>query len=411
MTPALEKNPEKRIKRQIVGKPKDFLVYTPIGFEQTFIREMAEFGIGEKDEGKQGQILFTVADGKVYFSDKLSDALEVLACSRIAGRFLMKVDSFKATNFGQLEKHLEQIPWELYIGDSGNSTKIATRESPKITVTCKHSRLYHSDAIKETFEKALKDKNSSQTLVVDFEDDRCTIWLDLSHAEMYKRGFERFVERAPLKEHLAYAALYEAGISTATAIIDPMAGSGTFSLEAYMYGEGIVPGIMRHFDYEKAPFFKKAAWDFLVSHAKSQRKQISIHASDLQPKAVETVRHNFKALAKVVHSDILQPNIAVADFFSLDFSKIKDNSILALNPPYGIRLKVDETTLYRRIGEKLNRELRSDPGKTPGKKISVVIFVPGKDCLEALNIQYDKRIHTNHGGINLDVIFKVYHEL
>ena len=462
-----ETNLDKRIKRQIIGKPQDFLVYTPMGFEQTFVREIAAFGIGVKNEDNQEQNAFTVTEGKVYFTDKLSNALKVLAYSRIAGRFVMKVESFKATNFNQLEKNLEQIPWELYIGSAGHIFKNDRAENLickplKISVTCKRSRLYHSDAVKEIFEKVLGNNNSTETLVVDFEDDRCTIGLDLSDAEMYKRGFERFVERAPLKEHLAFAALYEAGISTASAIIDPMAGSGTFSLEAYMYGAGLVPGKMRHFDYEKAPFFKKAAWDYLVSHGVETHngesaeampcKKLEIFASDILPKAEETIRHNFNALAnaaqpknilykavldpigvsplqgdsKIVLSKAIsiqgdrlitapltsnkscynhaapQPCIALTDFFNLDFSKIPDNSILALNPPYGIRLKVDEVALYKRIGEKLNREL----GALPSKNLSLVIFIPSKECLEALNIRYDKKIRTNHGGINLDVVFK-----
>ena len=453
MPTALETNLEKRIKRQIIGKPQDFLVYTPMGFEQTFIREIAELGVGVKDEESQEQKKFTVADGKVCFTDKLSNALKVLAYSRIAGRFLMKVESFKATNFNQLEKNLKQIPWELYISGAGHIFKNdraenLVRQPTKISVTCRHSRLYHSDAVKEIFEKVLGNNNSTETLVVDFEDDRCTIWLDLSDAEMYKRGFERFVARAPLKEHLAFAALYEAGISTASAIVDPMAGSGTFSLEAYMYGSGLVPGKMRHFDYEKAPFFKKAAWDYLVSHGVETHngesaeampcKKLEIFASDILPKAEETIRHNFNALNNaaqpnnILYNAVLdpigvsplqgdrlitaplisnkscynptapQPSIALTDFFSLDFSKIPDNSILALNPPYGIRLKVDEVALYKRIGQKLNREL----GALPSKNLSLVIFVPSKECLEALNIRYDKKIRTNHGGINLDVVFK-----
>ena len=94
-----------------------------------------------------------------------------------------------------------------------------------------------------------------QNFYVDFLDDRCTIWLDLAGEELYKRGFERFVNDAPLKETIAAGMLFEAIhlmdpistsclqddasgapvphflLPTSYCLLDLMSGSGTFSLQ------------------------------------------------------------------------------------------------------------------------------------------------------------------------------------
>ena len=329
-----------------------------------------------------------VGDGKVEFIAKITEAWKTVAYSRIANRVLMHIADFKAENFRELEKKASEIPWELFLdvrgrfpvpsatlktGSAGNdkenercynkvilepkaieSIKFEQRESTKtsnsinIHVTCKHSRLYHSDAIAERLQKiifktfssldpstpvfhasaqddkiarpqseatsSLKASETSdhiahcsypQHLYVTLIDDRCTIWLDLAGEELYKRGFERFVNDAPLKETIAAAMIFEAihlsqkimdpigasrlqddrnkNLQDDTAlttnhqllitIIDPMSGSGTFSLEAAYIANSIIPGVCRDFALKHQPAFKEATWKHILDERRKTKDE------------------------------------------------------------------------------------------------------------------------------------------
>ena len=387
MNPALEK----RLKRQVIGKTHRFLAVVPLGFEQTFVNELecirrkttnaegersrgcshthdraqhlvyepkaniqrretrddnqarresqpTELGMTEPKALEQPQI---VGDGKVEFTAKITDAWKAVAYSRIANRVLMHIADFKAENFRELEKKASEIPFELYL---------TTNHQPLITihVTCKHSRLYHSDAIEERLQKIISKTFSSldpstpvfhasaqddkiakpqseatsplkasetsdliahrsylQHLYVTLIDDRCTILLDLAGEELYKRGFERFVNDAPLKETIAAAMIFEAihlsqkimdpidashlqddrnkNLQDDTAlttnhqplitIIDPMSGSGTFSLEAACIASNIIPGVCRDFALKHQPAFKEATWKHILDERRKTKDE------------------------------------------------------------------------------------------------------------------------------------------
>ena len=172
--------------------------------------------------------------------------------------------------------------------------------------------MYHSDAIAERLYKIIEgvrvplapadtasatpsagtprnapsqneNRSIQQNLYVNFLDDRCTIWLDLAGEELYKRGFERFVNDAPLKETIASAMILEAieilrlraprsaqddtSHPRSITLIDLMSGSGTFSLEAACIANKIIPGTCRDFALKHQPAFKEATWNFITRSA------------------------------------------------------------------------------------------------------------------------------------------------
>ena len=95
-----------------------------------------------------------IGDGKVEFTAKLVEAWKIVAFSRIANRVLMHIADFKAENFRDLERKASEIPWELYLLDERRKTK--DERHVHIHVTCKHSRLYHSDAVAERLQKVIE---------------------------------------------------------------------------------------------------------------------------------------------------------------------------------------------------------------------------------------------------------------
>ena len=431
---------EKRIKRQVIGKPHRFLAVAPLGFEQTLTDELNVIGIETIIDQPH-----VTGDGKVEFTAKITEAWKAVAYSRIANRILMHIDDFKAENFREFEKKASEIPWELYLG---------TDCVLHFHVTCKHSRLYHSDAIAERLRKIIGENDApySQNLYVTLIDDRCTIWLDLAGEELYKRGHERFVNDAPLKETIAAAMLFEAittnivtpdsvpGPASSTTIIDPMAGSGTFSLEAAYIANKIIPGTCRDFALKHQPAFKEATWKYITKRENSNSvalsqpnrvtlgsfegsKNLEIITSDISERAIEIIKHNVECspLAKIEPAPITPQ---IRDFFSYSAKEIADASkeaspIIVLNPPYGKRLDFDAPKLYTKIGRKL-AELAHDL-KQFNKNLTVTILAPKDDCREgarytcttnllrecpALSPEQNpaaKQIVTSHGGFSLNV--------
>ena len=116
---------EKRLKRQVIGKPHRFLAVTPLGFEQTLAKELecilapnenTASKNSEQSETPAGiEVPHVTGDGKVEFTAKITEAWKAVAFSRIANRILMHIADFKAENFRELEKKASEISWELYL--------------------------------------------------------------------------------------------------------------------------------------------------------------------------------------------------------------------------------------------------------------------------------------------------------
>ena len=478
---------DKRLKRQVIGKPHRFLAVVPLGFEKTFVREM-DFLRREsvENQGTSSLDIKIAGDGKVEFTAKLVDAWKVVAYSRIANRILMHIADFKAENFRELEKKAAEIPWELYLDEKHGSAlrqSSGTSQQVSIHVTCKHSRLYHSDAVAERLQKVIEGgslphaaapagssatpsagapRNAPKSEASDLEphtsslyvtliDDRCTLWLDLAGEELYKRGHERFVNDAPLKETIAAGMLQEACsqpsppclLPTSYCLLDLMSGSGTFSLEAAYMANGLIPGKCRDFALKHQPAFKPATWDFLIrrendnSMLSLRRNEVTaaikspiqkIVTSDISERAVEIIKHNVECcpladIAPSANAPTINPQLR--DFFSYTAKEIADlcgesSPVIVLNPPYGKRLDFDAPKLYTQIGKKfaeLARELAPI-----GKQLTIAILAPKDDSrpgskytctanllheCPALDPQQNsdaKNIVTSHGGLSLNAI-------
>ena len=432
---------EKRLKRQVIGKPHRFQAVVPLGFEQTLVHELCSI-LKSDDSAEASDTNFlphVSGDGKVEFTAKITDAWKAVAYSRVANRILMHLADFKAENFRELEKKAAEIPWELYLAQKG----------VHIHVSCKHSRLYHSDAIAERLDKILPAPSTPQNLFVTLVDDRCTLWLDLAGEELYKRGHERFVNDAPLKETIAAGMILEAieilrlrathGVypeqsrraqedTVPITLIDPMAGSGTFSLEAAYMASSLIPGICRDFALKHQPAFKEATWNFLIRRDNGAAATIAkIVTSDISERSIEIIKHNIEcsplaSIAPSENSPTITPQLR--DFFSYTAKDIADTCgesapIIVLNPPYGKRLDFDAPKLYTKIGRHL--AALASGLKQLGKSLTVAILAPKDDTRDgakytctanllrecpALSPDSNsaaKCIATSHGGFSLSV--------
>lgn len=381
----------KRIKRHITAIPHDFRAICHTGFEKTCEAEFRALGFFAPIKTSLGALDFTA---------KLEEAWKLSAFSRTCTRIVMRMESFSAENFGRFEKKAQSVPWELFFPKNS---------FPKIYVTCKKSRLYHTGAIEERLSPIIREslekngENSdsaySQNLFVHFENDRCTFSADLAGIPLYKRGFERHVEAAPIRDTLAASILLEAGLFRAKKIFDPMAGSGTFSSEAALLLAGAHPWKTRSFALQGSPAFRPAAWNFMTRNTPGPKlsENLEIFAGDISPKAFDTLEYNLKfhgaaPFLKDIPEDALK--IAKSDFFLL--REPAEGSLLVLNPPYGKRISADVPKLYREIGKKIRADF---------SKSDFAVIAPNDEAEKALALPFKRKVRTSHGGLEVNVLF------
>ena len=273
---------DKRIKRRIIGRRHDFFAITLPGFERLCADELDAvsdtIGIGER------------VNGGVSFSGRLTDLYLASLHARIPVRFLMRLAGFKATNFQQLDKQIQRIDWELYL---------PAGLVPECRVTTHHSRLYHTGAVADRIARCIaahwtksgmdRSPSGGQCLYVRLEADTVTLSLDGSGDPLYQRGLKRHTAKAPLRETTAAGILLLAGFRPGVPLMDPMCGSGTFSLEAALMVKDIPPGFFRDFAFMAWPAFRPQQWAHMkrVAGRSARSPEIpAIRASDTDGRAI-----------------------------------------------------------------------------------------------------------------------------
>lgn len=383
-------NLEKQIKRHIIGRRQTFFASVLPGFEPICRQELEDLS--------DTVAIVSPVNGGVVFTGRLTDLYRANLHLHTAGRILMRLAEFQATNFRRLAAHLGAVPWHLYLHAG---------VVPQVTVATHHSRLYHSrgvaDRVRQTVGHhwqsagvAVRD-DPGQTLYVRMQDDLATLSIDSSGEPLYRRGLKIHHAGAPLRETTAAAILSLAGFrkSGAQILLDPMCGSGTFSLEAALMRKKVAPGLARRFAFMQWPSFRRRQWNYLTSKAEETIQRLDtpvIHASDTDAEAC-------RRLAQQVHradlKDALQ--IRTDDFFQLvpdRFSSIP--ALVVLNPPYGRRLDAPDPirTFYHRIESKLCADF---------KGWRAALIVPQRHWVPRLAGRLDA-VALSHGGLSLTLL-------
>jgi putative N6-adenine-specific DNA methylase len=322
----------KRIKRHVVGRVRTYFAVTAPGFEELCLKEIKALGLPLENAA--------AVPGGVEFQGRLMACYQANLHLRTAGRILMRIDQFKATNFRQIENKAARIPWELYL--PANSLA-------RINVSTHHCRIYHSDAISERILNCISKSrlqvspaansagSANQTLYIRGLADRFTVSVDSSGTHLHKRGIKKPAGPAPLRETTAAAALMLAGYRGQKPLIDPMCGTGTFSLEAAMIAKNLPSGGFRQFAFMDWPSFRRKQWEYLKQKSIADSSEISpqIYASDIDPVACNRLK-------KCLTHHPLSENIRIShqDFFDIDPKDLTDRSgLVVINPPYGRRLE------------------------------------------------------------------------
>ncbi len=331
--------------------------------------------------------------GGVSFHASIEDVMRVNLWSRVATRVVVRVDEFHASTFHELERRAKRIDWARFVSKG---------QLISFRVTCRKSRLYHSDAVAQRLgdaamaatgariEKAGDEENDglAQLFIVRFAHDQCTISVDSSGALLHRRGYRQAVAKAPLRETLAAAMLYGSGWNHDAPLVDPMCGSGTVAIEAAMMARRIAPGGSRSFAFENWPQHDPSAWRKLVDDAKSNALSnvpAPIVASDRDAGAVEASVGNAKRAGVQDDIQFSQKPLSDAEFPG-------NPGLLISNPPYGVR--VGETAPLRNLYAQLGKLLR---GPAAGYRIALL---SADKALEAqLRTDLREVFRTTNGGI------------
>ena len=323
----------KRVKRHVIGREHHFFVAAPPALAGLIDRELRQLLVAENELQRR--------PGGFGFRGRLTDAYRINLQSRLSNRVLMQVSSFKATSFRRLAQKLSELPWELYLyGESALKIRVSTHKC----------RLYHSSAIAERAQEQVRRQlaqfglapveerhfDQVQHLFIRGVNDRFSVSVDSSGDHLYKRGIKTHGGRAPLRENLAAAVLQLAGYDGQMPLLDPMCGSGTFSLEAALMAANIPPGWFRRFAFMEWPSFVDRRWQHLrKQHEAVMRKtgKAAILAFDIDGAACEALKQTLRR-----HHVADWITVDRKDFF--DFSPGEwtgSKGVVVLNPPYGRR--------------------------------------------------------------------------
>ena len=316
---------------------------------------------------------------------------------------IVRVEKFHADSFHELERRAKRIPWDEYVT---KGSRVQFR------VTCRKSRLYHSDAVAERLAESIikrvgvidvanagakvTDEEEqhvavdapSQLFIVRLSHDECTISADSSGSLLHRRGYREASGKAPLRETLAAAMVLSSGWDQRSPLVDPFCGSGTIAIEAALMARRIPPGLRRNFAFQQWPGYQEAAWRQLKAEAtKSSLPGLTgaLMASDRDDGVVRLAIEN--AARAGVLEDIQFRSKPISAF-----EPSPEPGFVVTNPPYGVRVgeRVGLRNLYAQLGNVLRKKARG---------YTVAVLSADKTLERMMAIPLTEVLRTRNGGI------------
>ena len=344
-------------------------------------------------------------EGGLAWSGDARSALLANTALRIASRVLVRLASFEARSFAELERHARKIAW---------GRVLRAGDAVRFRVTCKKSKLYHSDAVAQRLADAamrvvpgVRAEGGSATedeiddgdedvslIVVRLMRDRCTVSADSSGALLHRRGYRQATAKAPLRETIAAAMLAASEWDNTSPLVDPLCGSGTIPIEGALQARQIAPGAHRRFAMERwptvAPSLGERVRAELAERARP-RADAEIVGSDRDAGAIAAASSNAERAG--VSEDIV---VAVRSLSAAVFPDAARGWIVT-NPPYGVR--VGEADRVRDLWAQLGNVLRD---RAPGWRLA--LLSPDTALERQLRIPLRAAASISNGGIPVRIM-------
>jgi len=402
------------------GSRFELFAVTAPGLESITAGELKTLGIRGRQQ--PGGVAFDGDFNRVYLTN---------LWLRTASRVVLRLGRFHASTFYELERFAKKIRWVDFLPATG---------SVEVRVTCRKSRLYHSDAVAERVLAAIarvappavelqiaasshqdvgNEKpdakqtgkavangdaipngdavpngdatDRAQSFIVRIVNDECEISADTSGELLHRRGYRQEVAKAPLRETLAAAMVLATGWERGQPLLDPMCGSGTIPIEAALIGRRAAPGLARSFQFMNWASFDQRLWKEILDEAKTAILNVAldIRGADRDAGAIQSATRNAERAG--VAEDIRFSTEAVsASFASLE--DVADGAGWVItNPPYGIRVResADLRNLYATLGAGMNAR----------RTWRIGILAAEDSMARQMRLPLRSRFDTQNGGI------------
>ncbi len=269
----------------------------------------------------------------------------VMLGAGLVSHVLVRVASFHVRSLEGLAQHVARLPW---------SGWIAPGTPRRVRATTAQTRLWHSGAVIERVEYALRERlgddppppdDTSPTLVARVIADRCTLSLDVS-GPLHKRGYRLDPGLAPLREDVARALLVVSGWDRESALLDPFTGSGTLAIEAALLASRTAPGLHQASRLSRTRLFDAQLDADERARASAERRAApEIFASDVDARAIARAR---EIAARAGVEELIRFSVS-----SVSEAPVPERAgALVANPPWGARLgdAAKLRPLYRALG-------------------------------------------------------------
>jgi putative N6-adenine-specific DNA methylase len=331
---------------------------------------------------------------------------------RTASRVLVRLGSFSARTFAELERHAAKLDWRPYVSPGSTAT---------FRVTARKCRLYHTGAIAERLARsagvllhsaaaddsgaqrpdpaddgwdqhtAAADDSGAQRFVVRGVRDEWLVSADSSGEHLHRRGYRLATARAPIRETLAAAALLASDWDRRSPLLDPFCGSGTICIEAALLALNRPPGATRGFAFTRWPCYGMEPLTTLPAPATTGFEgETIIRGSDRDAGAVEAARGNAERAGVAATIGFARQSISELD-------PPASSGWLVTNPPYGVRVGESGSLrdLYARFGAVVRERC---PGWT------VLFFSADRQLERATGLRLEAVLHTESGGLPIRLL-------
>ena len=306
-----------------------------------------------------GAQFVTPAEGGVGFAGPIELAYRANLESRLASRILWQVAHGRYRNEDEIYWLANGVDWKRHFtGERTLRVDVTATRAPLASI--EYATLKSMDAVCDRFradsgKRPSVDKKRPDVRIYGYlAEKEATLYLDTSGEALFKRGWRRDTDVAPLRENLAAGNLALAGWAPGTPLLDPMCGAGTLAIEAALAAADRAPGLQRTFGFQKLSWYDGPTWQRIRQRAHDRARPPTgaptIFASDIDARAVAQCSRNAAAAGVAEWLDVSEADV-------LARAAPMQAGLLITNPPYGVRLD-DEASLaafYPKLGDALKQ--------------------------------------------------------
>ena len=244
---------------------------------------------------------------------------------RLSNRILLRWADFPAPNIQAFELRIADLKWSDFFAPG---TAVDLQFSSRSSKLSFKKQVFNS--LQPFLKKyQLRNAKGGHKVFFRFFRDQCQVSIDTTGERGQFRGKNKKVGSASLRDNTAAGllrVLFQGLDVSNITLVDPMAGSGTFLLEALSW-ESLIE---RDFAFESFPLLAKTA---SYTEAFAARGVHSVLGIEKDEKTAKIAQANLSQL-KRGHFKIIN-----SDFRSVEPISSEGHLIMVVNPPWGKRLK------------------------------------------------------------------------